>query len=260
MHDALRLLREEHELQADVMRKMDERVVLFETVCEREEESKNVSPQQQLRGPSKAKHEPKLVDLHGACGDGAGEKQLLQRQQLPQSPHLQEEQSSEDCYACNEDELPPKQPSSPPPPPPPPLPSSSQPPSLSPPLSSPPSPPPPSPMPSPPLGPLPPLYLQARSTARPVPESVATLACTTREEEMRDGITWPSGAGREVNEIASAMEHAYEYWNNVERAVVGTGGRVCTINRGSEHGRKRRRCPKRARVKEKGTAGHQRGL
>ena len=35
MHDALRLLlREEHELQADVMRKMDERVVLFETVRE----------------------------------------------------------------------------------------------------------------------------------------------------------------------------------------------------------------------------------
>ena len=30
MHDALRLLREKHELQADVMQKMDERVVLFE--------------------------------------------------------------------------------------------------------------------------------------------------------------------------------------------------------------------------------------
>ena len=36
MHDALRLLREEHELQADVMRKMDERVVLFENERERE--------------------------------------------------------------------------------------------------------------------------------------------------------------------------------------------------------------------------------
>ena len=108
MHDALRLLREEHELQAAVMRKMDERVVLFENERARDErererwerekrkrerrESKNISPQQQLRGPSKAIHEPKLVDLHGA-----GEKQLLQRQQLPQSPNLQEEQSSEDC-------------------------------------------------------------------------------------------------------------------------------------------------------------------
>ena len=37
MHDALRLLREEHELQADVMRKMDERVVLFETEREKRE-------------------------------------------------------------------------------------------------------------------------------------------------------------------------------------------------------------------------------
>ena len=36
MHDALRLLCEEHELQADVMRKMDERVVLFENERERE--------------------------------------------------------------------------------------------------------------------------------------------------------------------------------------------------------------------------------
>ena len=59
MHDALRLLRDEHELQADVMRKMDERVVLFEAVCEREKrerekESKDVSPQQQLRGSSKS--------------------------------------------------------------------------------------------------------------------------------------------------------------------------------------------------------------
>ena len=36
MHDALRLLREEHELQADAMRKMDERVVLFENERERE--------------------------------------------------------------------------------------------------------------------------------------------------------------------------------------------------------------------------------
>ena len=50
---------------------------------EREKESRDVSPQQQLRSPSKAKHEPKLVDLHGAGGDGAGEKELLQRQQLP---------------------------------------------------------------------------------------------------------------------------------------------------------------------------------
>ena len=36
MHDALRLLCEEHELQADVMRKIDERVVLFEKERERE--------------------------------------------------------------------------------------------------------------------------------------------------------------------------------------------------------------------------------
>ena len=36
MHDALRLLREEHELQANVVRKMDERVLLFENERERE--------------------------------------------------------------------------------------------------------------------------------------------------------------------------------------------------------------------------------
>ena len=35
IHDALRLPREEHELQADVMRKMDERVALFEIDRER---------------------------------------------------------------------------------------------------------------------------------------------------------------------------------------------------------------------------------
>ena len=40
MHDALRLLREEHELQGYVMRKMDERVVLFETMREREREER----------------------------------------------------------------------------------------------------------------------------------------------------------------------------------------------------------------------------
>ena len=28
----------------------------------------------------------------------------------------------------------------------------------------------------------------------------------------------------EVEKISSAMEHAYEFWNIVERAVVGTGG------------------------------------
>ena len=37
MHDALRLLREEHELQANVVRKMDERVVLFENKRARDE-------------------------------------------------------------------------------------------------------------------------------------------------------------------------------------------------------------------------------
>ena len=43
---------------------------------------------------------------------------------------------------------------------------------------------------------------------------------------MRDGISWPPGAGEEVDEIASAMEHAYEYGNNFDRAVVDTGERV----------------------------------
>ena len=291
MHDASRLLREKHELEANVVRKMDERVILFETVRERrkrertkrgrkererekkerekrekrerEKESKNIPHQQQLRDPSKAKHEPELVDLHGAGGDGAGQKQLLQRQQLPQSPHLQEELSSDGCYARNDEEFPPKQPSSlpplSPPPPPPPPPSSSLPPSWSPPLSSPPSPPLPSPLPTPPMVPLLPLYLQARSTARPVPESVATLVCTTKEK-MRDGTTWPADAGREVEEISSAIAHAYEFWNNVETAVVRADGRVCTIDWGSEHGQKRTGCPKRARVKEKRTMGHQRRL
>ena len=160
----------------------------------------------------------------------------MQRQQLPQTPHPQERQWSEDCYAFKEKLLP----------------------------SLPPLPPPPSPLPpllplSPPLPPQQPRCLQARSTARPVPESVATLFCT-REEKRRDGITWPARSGRDVEEILSAMEHAFEFWNNVKRAVVGTGGRVCTIDWGSEHGRERRRCPKRARVKEKGITGHQRAL
>ena len=65
---------------------------------------------------------------------------------------------------------------------------------------------------------------------------MAILGCTG-EEERRDGITWPAGAGREVEEILSEMKHAFEFWNNFERAVVGTGGRVCTIDWGSEHGR-----------------------
>ena len=55
---------------------------------------------------------------------------------------------------------------------------------------------------------------------------------------MRHGITWPAEAGREVDEIASAMEHAHEYWNNVERALVGTGGKGCTIDLRSKHGEK----------------------
>ena len=130
--------------------------------------------------------------------------------------------------ATQKEELPPLPPSTPPPPPPPPppSPSPSQPPLSSQPLPLPPSPLPPSPLPpllpsSPPLPPQQPLCLQARSTAGPVPESVATSFCT-REEKRRDGITWPAGAGREVEEILSAMEHAFEFWNNVERAVVGT--------------------------------------
>ena len=36
MHDALRLLREEHELHTNMVRKMDEVVVLFEDERERE--------------------------------------------------------------------------------------------------------------------------------------------------------------------------------------------------------------------------------
>ena len=51
--------------------------------------------QQQQCDPSKAKPELQLVvDLRGAGAEGAGKQQLLQRQQLPQSPRLQEEQHS----------------------------------------------------------------------------------------------------------------------------------------------------------------------
>ena len=190
-------------------------------------------PQQQQCVPSEATHEHKLVDLHGVGGEGTGKKQLLQRQQLPRSHRLQAEQQSEDCCACNEElELPPKQPSSSPPPPPPP--------SWSRPLSSPPSP----PLPSPPLFlPLLPPHLQACSRARPLPESMANLLCTTRKEKMRDGITWPAGAGRKVEEIAT-MEHACEYWNEIKKAVAGTGGRICTMGWGSEHARKKEERPK----------------
>ena len=45
-----------------------------------------------------------------------------------------------------------------------------------------------------------------------------------------------------------------------ERAMAGTDGMVCTISWGSEYARKRRTCPKRELVKEKGTTGHQQGL
>ena len=43
MYDALRLLREEHELQANVVRKMDERVVLFENQRARDERERERS-------------------------------------------------------------------------------------------------------------------------------------------------------------------------------------------------------------------------
>ena len=158
----------------------------------------NISPQQQPRGPNKAKHEPTLIDLHGAGGEGAGKKQLLRRQQLLQPPHLQGEQQSVDCCACNENNCRRR-------------------------------------------------HLRChrrrrrrhrrrchlhchrrchlhchrrrhrcyrrscKPAARPTPESMARLFRTRREEKKREGIAWPPGAGREVEEIANAMQHAYVY-------------------------------------------------
>ena len=154
-HDALRLLREEHGLQANMMQKLDKQVALFES----EERVRYESID-----PSIAKDEPKLVDLHGAGGEGTRKQQLLQKQQLPQSPRLQEEQQSKDCCACDEKVPPPPIP--PPLSPVPPLPPSSIPPQ-----------PPPSPM--PPLS-LPPQ--QHRRKARPISESVAHLFCTRQDK------------------------------------------------------------------------------
>ena len=58
MQEALRLLHEERELQAVVMRKMDEQVALFESERGNEEEGEIISPQQQQCDSSKAKYEP----------------------------------------------------------------------------------------------------------------------------------------------------------------------------------------------------------
>ena len=69
----------------------------------REEGKEEMPPQQQHRDPIEAKCEPELVDLRGAGGEGAGKKQLLRGQQLPQSPRPQEEQQSENCCACGDD-------------------------------------------------------------------------------------------------------------------------------------------------------------
>ena len=194
----------------------------------------------------------KLVNRHGAGGEGAGEKQFLQRPQLSQSSRLQRKQQSEDSCTLQRKKLPP------PSPPPPTSMSPSQPPLTSPPLSPRQLPPPPSPPPQQQLS-LPPLPQQvlACSKARHVPEYVANSFCSTRKEKRGDEISWPSGAGGEVEEIASAIERAYEYWNEIEKAVVDTGGRVCIVNWEAEHGRKIRRRPKRARVMEKGTSHQQ---
>ena len=45
-----------------------------------------------------------------------------------------------------------------------------------------------------------------------------------------------------------------------ERVMAGIDGSVCIIGWGAEHGRKRRECLKRERLKEKGSTGHQQGL
>ena len=54
-----------------------------------------------------------------------------------------------------------------------------------------------------------------------------------------------------MEKIARAVQPKYAYWKEIEREMVGTGGRVCTIGWGAEHGRERRRRPRRERVKEK---------
>ena len=111
MHEALRLLHEERKLQACghwmnkwfYSRARREETRRGEGDEHEEKEDFRPSCQHQQCDPRKAKNEPQLVDLHGAGGKGAGtQQQLLQRPQLPQSPHLQGEQQSEDCCACVE--------------------------------------------------------------------------------------------------------------------------------------------------------------
>ena len=80
------------------MWKLDERVAMSEERARDEiksvrEKREINSPQQQQCDPSKAKDEPKLVDLHGVGREGAGEQQFLQKQQLPQSPACRESSS-----------------------------------------------------------------------------------------------------------------------------------------------------------------------
>ena len=48
-----------------------------------------------------------------------------------------------------------------------------------------------------------------------------------------------------MEEIASAMQHAYACWKGGERTVAaGTGGRVCTIGWGWEHWTQKDKMPK----------------
>ena len=73
--------------------------------------------------------------------------------------------------------------------------------------------------------------------------------------KKREGIDGLAEAGGEIEEIAIT------YWKEErERAMAGTGGKLCTTGWVSEHGRKRRRCPKREQIKEKGSTHHQQGF
>lgn len=187
------------------------------------------------------------------------------------SKHRQQWQQSRDCYACCDDEAQLPLPPFLPPPLPLPLPPSS---------SLPPLPPPSIPsLPSPSLP-------QHPSKARHVPEPVGPLRAgdVGREQEStKEGAIWPArGAGGRVEDwgagqheygqisLSGIMKHCARRRltegtvplrkEERERAKVGADGGVCISGWGAEHERKRRRCPKKERMEEKGPTHRRQGI
>ena len=60
-------------------------------------------PQRRHRDRREAKYGPLMIDFRGARGEGARNRQPLQRQQLPQPPRPQEQRQSGCCCSCRDE-------------------------------------------------------------------------------------------------------------------------------------------------------------